>query len=193
MKPPSQRWCSFEFGPRAGIEPLGHPVIQHHIHRCRQVHAAFGGDVDGFFAPGPDIGAQAAVFGAEDVEGAVGMGVLGQGAGAFDQFHGHRRAAQGDDALQIVDTDQRDVVVHAFGVGDEVAGALITLAGVEHRIDAVATCCAHHRTYVLCRLGIEQADAAVPFVCHVPGSFAKKARLYGLAGGSGGDSTISLS
>lgn len=76
--------------------------------------------------------------------------------------------------------------MHALGVGDEVTRAFVAFAGVEHRIDAVAARRAHHRADVFWRLRVEQADAAVSFVCHVPGPFAKKARLYGLPGSSGG-------
>ncbi|MNV80852.1 hypothetical protein D3C71_1744780 [compost metagenome] len=72
------------------------------------------------------------------------MSVLGQWPGTVDQFNRYGRAAQGDDLLQVIDADQRNVVMHALGVGDEVTGALIALAGVEHRVDAVATRCAHH-------------------------------------------------
>lgn len=79
--------------------------------------------------------------------------------------------------LQVVDADQRDVVMDALGIGDEIPGALIALAGVEHRIDPIAARRAHHRTDVLGGFGVEQADAAVPFVRHVSGPFAKKSAI----------------
>ncbi|MNT33954.1 hypothetical protein D3C86_1612720 [compost metagenome] len=82
------------------------------------------------------------------------MGVLRQRPRALDQLHRDRCAAQRDDLLQIIDADQRNIHIDALGVGDEVAGALVTCAGVEHRGRAIAAGGAHHRTDVLRGFGV---------------------------------------
>ncbi|MNP80286.1 hypothetical protein D3C76_1783370 [compost metagenome] len=77
------------------------------------------------------------------------MGVFRQRAGAFDQFDRDRDATQGQDLFQVVDADQRNVVMDLLGVGDEIGGALITFTGVEHRGHAITARSAHHRANVL--------------------------------------------
>ena len=59
---------------RTGRRPiparLEHAVVEYDIDRRRQVHAAVGGNVNDVLAPCGDVLFQAAVFRAEDVEGA---------------------------------------------------------------------------------------------------------------------------
>lgn len=74
---------------------LQHPVVQHHIDRRRQVHAAVGRDVDDILAPGGDVLPQTPILRAEDVESPLRVAVLGQGLGLRHQFDGHRHTAQG--------------------------------------------------------------------------------------------------
>ncbi|MCY1178437.1 hypothetical protein D9M73_187850 [compost metagenome] len=92
---------------------------------------------------------QGAVFRAENINGPVWVSIFGQGTCAIDQLDRHGRATEGDDPLQVIDANQGNVIVDALGVGDKVTGTFIALAGVEHRVDAVAASGAHHRTDVL--------------------------------------------
>ena len=45
------------------------------------------------------------------------MGVFGQRAGTFHQFHGDGDAAQRQDFFQVINADQRNVVVGVNGAG----------------------------------------------------------------------------
>src|SRR3546814_15317668 len=109
---------------------------------------------------------QRAILRAEDIQRPVRVSVVGQGSRTVHQFHSNWHTAQGQDFFQVVDADQRDVVVDFLGVRDEVRGAIIALAGVEHRGHAVAAGGTHDRTDVFRRFGVEQPNAAVAFVGH---------------------------
>lgn len=76
-------------------------------------------------------------------------------------FDSDWRAAKGNDLLQVIDTDQRQLQMHLFGIGAEFNGAFVTLAGVEHTIDAVTAGSAHDGADVFRAFRVVQADARI--------------------------------
>jgi hypothetical protein len=76
-------------------------------------------------------------------------------------FDGNRDATERDDLLQVIDADERQLQVDLFGVGAEFDSAFITLAGVEHGIDAVAAGSTQDGADVFRTFGIVEADARI--------------------------------
>ncbi|KPX41427.1 Uncharacterized protein ALO68_05709 [Pseudomonas syringae pv. helianthi] len=101
------------------------------------------------------------------------MGVLRQGTGTVHEFDGNRNAAQWENALEVFDADQRNVLMDFLGVGDEVPGAFITFTGIEHRRHTVTASRTHDGADVFRGLGVVKTDAGVPFVGHGEGALKK--------------------
>ncbi len=132
-----------------GPQALGQPVIEDHIDRGGQVHAALGRDIDHLLHRREAGGIQGAILGAEDVEGTFRVDIIRQRCGPLDKIHQHRGASGRHKVQQRLDPEQGDLVHHLLGIGSKTACQLEAVARVVDLVRPVATGGTHHGPHVL--------------------------------------------
>lgn len=107
------------------LSVLGHAIIEDDVDDGSKVDRVLGGHIDKIATPFDDIGAEIAIFRAENIEGALWMLVVGQGNGIAAPLNGDGDAVIRDDGVEVVNLEQGEMTIGIGSVGglDTVARA----------------------------------------------------------------------